>query len=165
MKTIQTNETNWKEIYYKPQPIITRIKYGGDKYWLEMNCTIEVVPEDLGFMKYLTNDIKVKITFPDDHVDMYVEPLATLHEEFFNELNEIIWEEYPYPKNRRSHKQKELWRLGGKIHSQIAAYYHWSLNYKDYTPATWVELLNDILEFIKQKPELHEVVNRFPVTE
>lgn len=141
-------ETEWKEIWYHPKDIITRIGWGGDKAWEQEipSCKIEVIPEDLGFMKNLIYDIKVRIIYPEGAQEMYVEPLVKMHNVFWDCVSEVIYGVYPFPAFRCS---KKPWILGGKISRIFASIYWDDLDYKKYTPQEWANTLNNMLEFVE----------------
>ena len=149
-------ETEWKEIRYHPSPIVTRLSWGQDEFWYKEipGCKIEVIPEDLGFMKNLVHDIKVKIIYPDDWEEMYAEPLASIHNDFWMFcMDQVIYTVYPFyhrAGKKTSGKLKKQWEIGGKIHSIVAKVYWDNANqYKKYTPNEWAKLLNNILDFIE----------------
>jgi hypothetical protein len=156
-------ETEWQEIRYHPKDIITRIKWGDDKSWEKEipGCKIEHIPEDLGFMKYLTNDIKVRIIYPEDAEEMYVEPLAKMHNAFWDCVSEVIYSVYPFP---ASHCSKNAWKLGGRIHGILARIYWDNLDYKKHTPQSWANTLNNMLTFIennkiKKEEQLETIID------
>ena len=139
--------TEWKEVWYHPQPFITRIRWGEDKTWQEEvpGCKIEVIPEDLGFMRGLTNGIKVKIIYPDDKQEMYVVPLSEMHMPFWDYSSEVIGVVYPWPKR----EFEKISKLRMKINSILAKTYWDKMDYKKYTPQEWATTLNNILDFIE----------------
>lgn len=76
---------------------------------------------------------------------MYVEPLAKIHNKFWDAMSEVTYEVYPF-----SHRNMKKFHLGGAVHSFVAEFYWNNLDYKQFTPDTWVEKLNSILDFIEK---------------
>jgi hypothetical protein len=157
MKTridVPENEV-WKDVYYHPEPIITRaMHYNAEKSWQKQipGCKIECIDEKIGYMSGLNMGIKIKIIYPEDWQEHYIEPLANIHTSFWDCMSAVIYNTYPfYNRNKNgtvNGKLKKLWELGGKIHSIVAEIY-WNTSYNKYNPEQWVIMLNNILAFIE----------------
>lgn len=139
---IPNKDLKWEEIWYHPEDRIISAGYNFEEYYKKNipGCRIEVVEENLG-MKYLSNTLKYKLIYPDDWKEMYVDPLATIHLNFWNIFDKILWNLYSSNKITQTTRA-----IHNGIHSMIAEIY-WESNYKDYTPYQWVERLNKILDF------------------
>ena len=157
MKRIPIPEQKeWIDIYYHPEPIITIMKgYEEDKYWKEQipGCKIEAVPDERsGFLMNLSSGVKIKVIYPDDWKEHYVEPLATIHTQFWMyAMSELIYGIYPFP----SHNNKKKFHIGGKVNKIVSDFY-WDNSvgdsYKKYTPETWVNFLNKIMDYVENNP-------------
>lgn len=157
-------EQSWETITYHPKPFVTWFKYPHSKdYYKEKGCTIEILPLPEGFMSNLVRGVKVRISWPDDHTQSYVEPLASFHNQFWGATSEVHHNTYPYDNNRKTKAYRQHF-MGYDINSFIADYY-WELDYKNYTPEEWANHLNKILETLETKVDsIHEFLILFIIS-
>lgn len=137
-------EKDWREIWYQPQPFVVTLEhYGSDKYWLERGYTIRVLSkEDHGMFNGLVRGVTVELT-PPEGKEMYVEPLATIHKAFWEKMAEVQWDMYDGSRKPDFAKRQAL-------HEAVIHIYWELLDYKDYTPDSFVGQLNTFLRILQE---------------
>lgn len=136
-------EKVWREITYHPQPFTTIMKHPDEaKYWKEEGCTFKTIPVDWGIFKGCSPGVRVEISWPETYTETYVEPLATIHKEFWNVMSEVVWDCYPF-KTRR-------FKYGTMVHG-LVAYVYWEADWKSYTPDEWADYLNRIVKLVREE--------------
>lgn len=148
-------ETEWATITYHPTPFNTRTNdYKVTEYWRSVygpatEVKVDRVRDDAeraNFMGALRTDIPITVIPDPAKIESYVEPLATIHNRFWEAASAVCWAVYPlsgraFRHNRKPHDQ---------VHSLLADLYWRFADWKAYTPQTWVDQLNHWLELVEQ---------------
>lgn len=164
MKAIEDAE--WRVIKFHPSPIITVINSKiRIENWKNLipDCRIETMNGDTDVEKYFPMEVEVRIVYPDNFLDERVEPLGKIYENFYNNLDLLYWDFYP----NISKGYKNI-KIGTRINGIVSKKY-FELNYFDFTPKTFSEYLNNIINFVCENEinylsEIDEFENKFNLT-